>query len=147
MSEEREPFLERWSRLKKKDREAAREQAAPAPAAPLAKAEEAPPLPKIEELTPESDFRPFMSASIDAGTRREALKKLFTDAHFNVPDPFEPFSDDLTQSETISPELLKTLNQARKHLFDEHEKTAVVDGEKSGPPAADNQDGAGSKDA
>jgi hypothetical protein len=148
MSEEREPFLERWSRLKTKDREVANEPYVAPPPAPPVKAEEAPQLPKIEELTPESDFRPFMNANVDPGKRREALKKLFADAHFNTPDPFEPFSADLTGEDPIPPELLKTLNQAKKFLFDEHEKTAAVPAdEKTEPPAADAKDAAASKDA
>ena len=149
MSEEKEPFLERWSRLKTKDRVAANEpDAGPAPAPPV-KAEEAPPLPKIEELTPESDFRPFMNANVDPVTRREALKKLFADAHFNVPDPFEAYSEDYTGGEPIPPEMLKTLNQAKKLLFDEPEKTAgAPESEKTEPSAAaDAKDVTGSKDA
>jgi uncharacterized protein DUF3306 len=150
MSEAKEPFLERWSRLKRKEREASEDVPAPEPAAPPAKAEEPPaPLPKIDELTPESDFRPFMSANVDPATRREALKKLFAgDAHFNLPDPFEAYSEDYTGGEPIPPEMLKTLNQAKKLLFDEPEKAAeAATPEKTEPPAADAKDVAGSEDA
>ena len=149
MSEPKEPFLERWSRLKTKEREAVKESPAPAPPAAVpAQAEEAAPLPNIDELTPESDFRPFMNANVDPSTRRDALKKLFADAHFNEPDPFEPFSGDLRVSESISPDLLKTLNQAKKLLFDEHEKTAAAPAEeKAEPTAGEAQDVTGSKDA
>ena len=152
MSEDREPFLDRWSRLKTKDREAAKEPPAPAPApasaaAPV-KAEEAPPLARIEDLTPDSDFRPFMNASVDPVTRRDALKKLFADAHFNVPDPFEAYSEDYTVGEPIPPEMLKTLNQATKLLFDEPEKTATAAAdETTEPPVADASDSGASKDA
>lgn len=147
MSEDREPFLDRWSRLKGKDREAANEAPAEAPAAPPAKVEEPPaPLPKIEDLTPESDFRPFMNANVDPITRREALKKLFADAHFNVPDPFEAYSEDYTGGEPISPEMLKTLNQAKKLLFDEPEKAAEVVPEKPETPAGEAKDAAGRQD-
>ena len=115
MSEEREPFLERWSRLKTKERAEAKESPEPpAPAAAPAKAQEAAPLPQIEQLTPESDFRPFMSAHVDPSTRRDALKKLFADPQFNVPDPFEAYSGDWTGGEPIPPEMLKTLNQATR---------------------------------
>jgi hypothetical protein len=148
MSEEREPFLERWSRLKTKDRETAKPAETDAlPAAPPVRADEAPPLPKVDDLNPESDFRPFMSASVDPATRRDALKKLFADAHFNVPDPFEPFSADLTGEDPIPPELLKTLNQAKRLLFDEHEKTVAPESENAEPRAADVKDATGSKDA
>ena len=149
MSEQKEPFLERWSRMKTKEREVAKEPPAPEPPAAVpAKAQEAPPLPQIDELTPESDFRPFMNANVDPATRRDALKKLFADAHFNEPDPFEPFSGDLRVSESISPELLKTLNQAKKLLFDEPEKAAAAPAEeKAEPTAGEDKDVAGSKDA
>ena len=147
MSDEREPFFDRWSRLKAKEREAANE--SELAAAPPANIEEPPPpLPKLEELTPQSDFRPFMNASVDPLTRRAALKKLFADAHFNVPDPFEAYSEDYTVGEPIPPEMLKTLNQAKKLLFDEPEKTATVAAEeKTEQPAVDANDVAGSKDA
>jgi len=150
VSEQKEPFLERWSRLKIKDREAASNDVPAAePAAPPVKTDEPPaPLPSIEQLTPESDFRPFMNASVDPATRRDALKKLFSDAHFNVPDPFEPYSEDLTGEVPISPEMLKTLNQAKRLLFDEPEKAAEAAApEKAESAPADAKDGAGSKDA
>ena len=154
MSEQREPFLERWSRLKTKEREVAQEPPAPAaPAAPATKPEEVAPLPRIKDLTPDSDFKPFMNANVDPSTRRDALKKLFADAHFNVPDPYEVGMEDYT-GEPIPPELLKTLNQAKKLLFDESEKAAEVAQESVQPtthneteaPAGGAKDAAGSKD-
>ena len=149
MSEEHEPFFERWSRLKTQDREAATDAAQPVAGAPPAKAEEAPPLPKVEDLTPQSDFRPFMNAGVDPLTRRAALKKLFADAHFNVPDPFEAYSEDYTGGEPIPPEMLKTLNQAKKLLFDEQEKTAHAkpQAEERETPAGEAKDGGRSTDA
>jgi len=121
MSEEKEAFLDRWSRLKQ-------EQAAEKPVAAEEEREDKkePPvaLPPVDQLTAESDFKPFMGAQVDTGTRRTALKKLFTDPHYNIPDPYEPFSGDLTGGEPIPMEMLKTLNHARKLLFDEPEKAA-----------------------
>lgn len=120
MSEEKEAFLERWSRRKL-------EQAEENPAPPVAKEEANEPpvaLPPVESLTPESDFAPFMNAKVDGGTRRAALKKLFADAHYNIPDPFEAYSEDWTVGEPIPMEMLKTLNHAQKLLFDEPEKKA-----------------------
>ena len=108
MSEERgEAFLERWSRLKRRQAEAAPEEKAPAPAAeapaqPGAPAKAEQPLPPVEQLKPDSDFTPFMAKEVDPATRRDALKKLFTDAHFNTPDPFEAYSEDYTKAEFCS---------------------------------------------
>jgi hypothetical protein len=125
-----EPFLSRWSRLKRE--EAAQ---APAPAkdevasvpeggAPQHKQGEAalPDLPPIEKLTPQSDFTAFMGPNVQDALRRAALKKLFSDPHFNVPDLNEAYSGDWTGGEPITEEMLKTLNQARTLLFPEEKK-------------------------
>ena len=52
----------------------------------------------------------------DVRLRRAALKKLFNDPHFNIPDPFEAYSGDWTVGEPIPPEMLATLNQAKTLL-------------------------------
>ncbi len=109
-ADEKEPFFARWSRLK---REAPVEEQDPSPA---------PALPPVDHLTPESDFAAFMNPKVKEALRRLALKKLFSDPHFNVPDPFEPYSRDWTVGEPIPEELLATLNQARSVLFTGQEK-------------------------
>lgn len=142
MSEDKEPFLSRWSRLKTEAREAPDEPAQEAGGAALpvggassAKGADGPPasepLPPVNELTPESDFKPFMHPQVDPGTRRAALKRLFADSRFNVPDPFEAYSEDYTGGEPIPMEMLKTLNQAKKLLFDDAEKSAQAGTEKA----------------
>jgi hypothetical protein len=112
MAEEKEKFLSRWSRLKNESKDLPQ------------KTEEAPVpiLPPLDKLTPESDFTGFMHPKVEDALRRAALKKLFSDPHFNVPDPFEPYSGDWTVGEPISEEMLATLNQARTLLFDKDEK-------------------------
>ena len=111
MAQEKEAFLSRWSRMKREEPvEKKTEPEAPAPA-----------LPAVENMTPESDFAGFMHPKVKDELRRLALKKLFSDPHFNVPDPFEPFSGDWT-GEALTPELLATLNQARTLLSNEQEK-------------------------
>jgi len=114
-----EDFLRRWSRLK-------HEQAAQKPAEkqPLEKkqAETPPALPPVDKLTPESDFTGFMQPKVEDSLRRAALKKLFNDPHFNIPDPFEAYSGDFTVGEPIPPEMLATLNQAKTLLFDKTEE-------------------------
>jgi hypothetical protein len=119
MSEERkqEAFLDRWSRLK---REQPKPEEKPAPV--VAKEEAPAPLPPVEQLKPESDFTPFMDPKVDPGVRRDALKKLFADAHFKAIDPFEPYSIDLTAEDPIPDAMLKNLNHAKRLLFDEPEK-------------------------
>jgi hypothetical protein len=116
VSQEKEAFLDRWSRLKKE--ESAKEEAKPAEK----KDEPLPVLPPAAELKPDSDFKPFMDPRVSPDLRRDALKKLFADPQFNVIDPFEPYSIDLTKEDPIPPEMLKTLEHARRMLFDEKEQ-------------------------
>lgn len=108
MAQEKEDFLGRWSRLKRETKDLPeKKQEAPIPR-----------LPAVGDLTADSDFTGFMHPKVEDALRRVALKKLFCDPHFNVPDPFEPYSGDLTGAEPLTEELLATLNQARTHLFD-----------------------------
>jgi hypothetical protein len=169
MAEDKEEFLSRWSRLKREQRaaEAAPEApAAPAPAnvpgvpAPAQADEAAPELPPVEQLTPESDFAPFMHPKVADSLRRTALKKLFSDPRYNVIDRFEAYSDDYTVAATTTPEMLRKLEKVRARL--EQEKQAPPDktAEKTPaePPAAETQqahapelepkkkDGAGTQD-
>jgi hypothetical protein len=111
VTEEKEAFLDRWSRLKREQPAPPAEQK-PAPAA-AAKQEPAEPLPPVDKLTPESDFKPFMNPKVDPETRRSALKKLFADSHFNVPDPYEAYSEDYTKGEAIPLGMLKAINRVR----------------------------------
>jgi len=118
MTQDKEAFLERWSRRKL-------EQPAQAPAPVETKAEApAPVLPPVEELKPESDFTPFMQAKVDPATRRDALKKLFADAHYNIPDPFEAYSEDYTRSDPIPEAMLKAINRVRDVAVKGPEKVA-----------------------
>ena len=114
MAEDQEAFLSRWSRLK---REQVAEETKPVPPETAA-----PALPSVDTLTPESDFTGFMHPKVKDELRRVALKKLFRDPHFNVPDPFEPFSGDWTVGEAITPEVLATLNQTRTLLLPQEEE-------------------------
>src|SRR5688572_12982354 len=107
MAEEKEKFLSRWSRLKTQTKDVPD----PKPDTP------APVLPDPDKLTQESDFTGFMHPKVEDALRRVALKKLFSDPHFNMADPFEPYSGDLTGGEPISEELLAQLNQARTLIF------------------------------
>jgi hypothetical protein len=142
MAEDKEAFLDRWSRLKQQRPEEK-------PAVPETREEApAPPLQPIEDLKSDSDFTPFMNPKVDGETRRAALKKLFADAHFNLPDPYEAYSEDWTVGEKIPMEMLKTLNHAQKLLFDDVEKkTAQAPIEKPEAPQPDPKDVAGKQDA
>ena len=126
MAQDKEPFLSRWSRLKQEkpaetgNKDETKDEAA------------APALPPVESLTPESDFSSFMHPKVADALRRVALKKLFSDPHFNVADPYEAYSGDWTGGEPIPPEMLATLKQARSVLFreEDEEKKRLAEQEK-----------------
>jgi uncharacterized protein DUF3306 len=128
-----EHFFARWSRRKREGKQAPPEAPPPAPptdatraAAPdTAAAAETPlaepsgtpqpqPLPPLESLTPESDFTPFMQAEVDPGVRRQALKTLFQDPHFNVMDGLDVYIDDYSKPDPLPEGWLAKMNQVAR---------------------------------
>jgi hypothetical protein len=105
-----ETFLRRWSRRKLEKPEEKKDDP-PAPAASVA-----PALPPVEKLTPGDDFSGFMHPKVEDALRRVALKKLFSDPHFNVADPFEAYSGDFTGGEPIPEAMLASLEQMKQLL-------------------------------
>jgi hypothetical protein len=119
MAQEKENFLGRWSRLKLEQEKAAVPQKNETQ-------DRAPELPALDKLTPQSEFSGFMHPKVADALRRQALKKLFSDPHFNIPDPYEPYSIDFTVGEPISNEMMATLNQARTLLFSDEQKEQAL---------------------
>ena len=118
--EKKGAFLERWSRLKKDSvSEKEKQEEKPAPT-----------LPPVDKLTPESDFSGFMNPKVEDALRRVALKKLFSDPHFNIADPFEAYSGDWTGGEPIPQEMLAALNQAQRLLFSEKKEPSAEEEKK-----------------
>jgi hypothetical protein len=109
---EPEPFLTRWSRRKE---EARRE--VPEPIPEKAEDPKAPPeLPPLDKLTLDSDYRGFFHPKVSEDMRRAALKKLFSDPHFNVMDGLDVYIDDYSKSEPIPAAMLASLKQAQNIL-------------------------------
>ena len=110
-----ETFFARWSRVKSEARESAAAAPVPLPVEPAATdAGEPPKLPPIEELTFESDFKAFFHPEVDEDLRRGALRKLFSDPHFNVMDGLDVYIDDYSKSEPIPAAMLAGLKQAQR---------------------------------
>lgn len=103
-------------------------------------------LPSIDSLTKDSDFSMFMRADVDPGVRVSALKKLFSDPHFNRMDGLDVYIDDYNKPDPMPLAFLKQLNQARiLGLADDEESEA-----EAGAPAAEASppsDGAGTASA
>ena len=110
----KEAFLDRWSRLKQETKDQPPATKAPDDA-PEAKGA-APVLPAVDELTIESDFRGFFQPKVGEDVRRAALKKLFSDPHFNVMDGLDVYIDDYSKTEPIPPAMLAGLRQAQNIL-------------------------------
>lgn len=121
-------FFSRWSRKAAK------------PEAPFAQAPEDPALKKPEDLTEEaglsadsaigrpvtlqdvagltrdSDYSPFVANGIDEAIKRSAMKKLFSDPHFNLMDGLDIYIDDYSVFEPIRPEMLALIEHAKPLL-------------------------------
>jgi hypothetical protein len=120
-------FISRWSRRKIEARKGERPNdeiersatpvqtgAQPSPA----DAPQAPELPPLESLTPESDFSPFMKSEVDPKIRRDALKTLFQDPRHNVMDGLDVYIDDYSQPDPLPDGWLEKLN-VMAHLGDQ----------------------------
>lgn len=115
---EAESFFARWSR-RNAEAAADKQAAEPAPATqPEPPAEEMPPptLEDVAQLTPDSDFKPFVARGVDENIRRSAMKKLFADPHFNVMDGLDIYIDDYNKFEPIPAAMLAMLNHAQPLL-------------------------------
>ena len=104
--------------------------AAPAPGEPPAvetvaqpAPEPAPPPPSLDDarqLTPESDFRPFMARDVAPEVRNAAMKKLFADPQFNVMDRLDTYIDDYSLPDPLPAAMLRQMASAQfLKLFDD----------------------------
>jgi len=74
-----------------------------------------PPLPTLDDvarLTKDSDFSPYVARNVDARVRNAAMKKLFSDPHFNVMDGLDTYIDDYGKPNPIPLSMLRRMNQA-----------------------------------
>ena len=162
MAEEHSGFLGRWAR-RKTDALQGRpldEPAAPTKAAPLAASAAVSPaalkpdpaqlsapasspaeqpekllsLDDVRALTQESDFKPFMARNVGADVRNAAMKKLFTDPHYNVMDGLDIYISDYSIADPIPESMLRQMVGAKLlKIFNEDDennerdqKTAAV---------------------
>lgn len=121
MSADREKFLSRWSRLKQEVKEQSPDQESPPgnqPPAPCVADPNTPQpqLPPLDQLTLDSDYRDFFHPKVDDKVRLAALKKLFSDPHFNVMDGLDVYIDDYSKPDPLPAAALATLRQAQKIL-------------------------------
>ena len=133
-------FLSRWSRRKAQtrdeppvvestpetpaldaDRPPAGERAAageaPLPPGPVDQTVPAPPPPPtledVKQLTLDADFSGFVRPGVDREVRNAALKKLFTDPHYNVMDGLDIYIDDYGRPDPIPESMLRKMTQSK----------------------------------
>jgi len=123
---------------------------APRAATPVVEAKEGAEAPAltladVAKLTRDSDFSRFVSSGVDTEVRNAALKKLFSDPHFNLMDGLDVYIDDYSVPSPLPQHLLVKMAQAKflglvKQKADEAVAEALsfrAEGEQSRPANAD----------
>ena len=111
-------FLSRWSKRKAgKDIELEQTTQEPTePTPPEVLKTDAPPPATIEDVEKidrfDPDFSAFMRPDVDPAVQQAALKKMFTDPHFNVMDGLDIYIDDYSNPEPLSPGMLERMVQS-----------------------------------
>ena len=141
-------FLGRWSRRKSgvevddpldKKIETPKESAQDLPVEKVA--EEAPPLPTLEDVAKidrfDPDFSAFMRPDVDPAVQQAALKKMFTDPHFNIMDGLDIYIDDYSKPDPLPPGMLERMVQSDMlNLFRKSADIVSPDsGQEHGPQA------------
>jgi hypothetical protein len=104
-----------------------------APDASLPKSSPPPSLADVEALTRESDYSPFVARGVTPDVRNAALKKLFTDPHFNVMDGLDTYIGDYNTPDPLPPDMLRKMVQSQVlGLFDDEKPPLPPD---TPPPA------------
>jgi Protein of unknown function (DUF3306) len=156
-------FLSRWSRRKAQVREgvAPPDEAALAPTKPAAAgapagtplavpaaapppaqlatepavAPPAPTLADVAALSPQSDYTRFVAQGVTPEVKNAALKKLFTDPHFNLMDGLDTYIDDYGKPDPLPAGMLRQMLQSQVlGLFDD-EKAAEAPAQAPAPQA------------
>ena len=109
-----ETFFARWSRRKA---EAAQAEAdAPEAVEEVKNEVPQPTLEQVAALTTADDFTPFVARGVDETVRRAAMKKLFSDPHFNVMDGLDTYIEDYNKFVPMTPAMIAALNHAKDLL-------------------------------
>ncbi|MBU3580711.1 DUF3306 domain-containing protein [Polynucleobacter sp. AP-Capit-er-40B-B4] len=78
--------------------------------------DEAPPLPTLDDVAKidrfDPDFSAFMKPDVDPAVQQAALKKMFTDPHFNIMDGLDIYIDDYSKPDPLPPGMLERMVQS-----------------------------------
>lgn len=70
----------------------------------------------IALLNAESDYSAFVAGGVDKAVHRAAMKKLFSDPHFNIMDGLDIYIDDYNKPSPVSAAMLAALQHAKSTL-------------------------------
>jgi hypothetical protein len=106
------------------------------PAAPSAKTAPPPTLTEVADLTRDSDYTRFVAQGVQPEVKNAALKKLFTDPHFNVMDGLDTYIDDYGKPDPLPEGMLRQMVQSQLlGLFAEKvEEKEPADAPAAAPP-------------
>ncbi len=116
------------------------------PGATTDRNESAPTMADVAQLTPQSDFTRFVAGDVQTDVKNAALKKLFSDPHFNLMDGLDVYIDDYNISDPVPPSMLRKMAQARflgllTDLANEEDAPPIAPSESAAtgaaPPCAD----------
>ena len=98
------------------------------PSSPAAEPTPAPPtLADVAALTQASDYSRFVAPGVDAGVKNAALKKLFTNPHFNIMDGLDTYIDDYGKPDPLPAGMLRQMVQSHAlGLFREEDDEAAA---------------------
>jgi hypothetical protein len=120
-------FFKRWSQLKQvqtstKEQESnptvevkidqASVTPAPENSAEQLAVDQGPTMADVEKLNPDSDFSGFASAGVKDDVHHAAMKKLFSDPHYNVMDGLDIYIDDYSKEDPLPPGMLEKMVQS-----------------------------------
>ena len=78
--------------------------------------DEATPLPTLDDVAKidrfDPDFSAFMKPDVDPSVQQAALKKMFTDPHFNIMDGLDIYIDDYSKPDPLPPGMLERMVQS-----------------------------------
>jgi hypothetical protein len=80
----------------------------------------APTMQDVAALHKDSDFKPFVSRAVQPEVRNAALKKMFSDPHFNVMDGLDTYIDDYSKPDPLPLAMMRKMASAQfLQLFDD----------------------------
>lgn len=91
---------------------------------------DAPALPTLDDvraLTADSDYSAFVAREVSPEVKNAALKKLFTDPHYNVMDGLDIYIDDYSQQAPLPESMLRKMAVSKVFGFFEDEARCAAD--------------------